>query len=79
VRAQPWQATSRVLSATETRLRAGRPGGAALEAVEVEPPKLAKGETSIVDAIENRSWSCARTQGRPALHQVVAVEQRCRV
>ena len=52
-RASAWQVSSAALSACETLLRDGRPGGTALEAVEVDP-KLAKGEKGLLDAIENR-------------------------
>jgi hypothetical protein len=40
-----------VLTNVEEFLKSGRPGGTTLEAVETEPPKLAKGET-VIDAIE---------------------------
>ena len=50
-RAATWQAASQVQSACEVYLRNGQPGNTTLEAVEVEPPKLNKGET-VVDAIE---------------------------
>ena len=42
--AAAWQAAGGVLTACETWLRDGRPGGTTLDAVEVEVPKLAKGE-----------------------------------
>ena len=38
----------------EAWLRDGRPSGTLLEAVEIEPPKLLKGEDVLLDAIENR-------------------------
>jgi hypothetical protein len=50
VRSAAWEVTSRVLGAVENWLRSGRPGGTTLEAVEIEPPKLLKGE-SLLDAI----------------------------
>jgi hypothetical protein len=50
-RAAAWRICSRVLAATEEWLKTGRPRGTALEAVEIEPPKLNKGE-SILDGIE---------------------------
>jgi hypothetical protein len=45
------RAASAALSNVTTWLRDGRPAGTVLEAVEIEPPKLLKGET-ILDAIE---------------------------
>lgn len=54
IRTAGWQTASAALAACETWLRDGRPGGTALEAVEIEPPKLAKGENGLLDAIENR-------------------------
>ena len=44
VRAAAWQTASGALAAVESWLKDGRPGSTVLEAVEVEPPKLAKGE-----------------------------------
>ncbi|WP_354209566.1 MULTISPECIES: hypothetical protein [unclassified Bradyrhizobium] len=51
VRAAAWQSASQAKAACETWLRSGVPGNCKLEAVEVEPPKLLKGET-VIDAIE---------------------------
>ena len=51
VQTAAWQATSQAKTACEVYLRDGKPGNTTLEAVEVEPPKLNKGET-VVDAIE---------------------------
>ena len=51
VRTAAWQATSQAKTACEIYLRDGKPGNTTLEAVEVELPKLNKGET-VVDAIE---------------------------
>jgi hypothetical protein len=53
-RAQGWTATSQALANVETWLRTGRPGGTSLEAVEVDVPKPAKGESGLLDQIENR-------------------------
>ena len=53
-RAAAWQAASVALQAVEIWLRDGRPHGTALELVEVEPPKPAKGENGQLDQIENR-------------------------
>jgi hypothetical protein len=52
-RSAAWNAAGGVLAACETWLR-DRPGGTLLEAVEIEPPKLLKGEKGLLDAIENR-------------------------
>ncbi len=46
-----WQATSQAKAAVKEWLKSGRPGNTTLEAVEIEPPKLNKGE-SVTDAIE---------------------------
>jgi len=51
VRTAAWQSASGALAACEDWLRHGVPGGCTLEAVEVEPPKLLKGET-VIDGIE---------------------------
>ena len=51
VRTAAWQAASQALAACETWLKTGRPGGTVLAAVEIEPPKLAKGET-VLDGVE---------------------------
>ena len=50
-RAAAWQAASSVHGAVENWLKFGRPGGTQLETVEVEAPKLLKGET-VLDAVE---------------------------
>lgn len=50
VRSAAWRTISNVMSACETWLRDGVPAGVVLEDHEVEPPKLAKGET-LQDAI----------------------------
>jgi hypothetical protein len=50
-RSQAWQAVSGALATCESWLRHGVPGNCKLEAVEVEPPKLNKGE-SVTDGIE---------------------------
>ena len=51
VRTAAWQSVSQAKAACETWLRSGVPGNCKLEAIEVEPPKLNKGET-VIDAIE---------------------------
>ena len=43
-----------MLSSVEGWLKNGRPHGTTIEAVELEPPKLAKGESGLLDQIENR-------------------------
>jgi hypothetical protein len=53
-RAQAWQICARALQAAESWLKTGRPSGTVLEAVEVELPKPARGESGLLDAIENR-------------------------
>ncbi|WP_338833549.1 hypothetical protein [Bradyrhizobium septentrionale] len=50
-RVTAWRAASTALAACEDFLRHGAPGNCKLEAVEVEPPKLNKGET-VIEAIE---------------------------
>jgi hypothetical protein len=50
-RSGAWRAASGALVNVEAWLKGGRPGNATVEAVEVEPPKLNKGE-SITDGIE---------------------------
>jgi hypothetical protein len=50
-RSAAWNAAGRVPQACEAWLRDGRPGGTTLEAVEVEPPKLLKGE-DVLSAVE---------------------------
>jgi hypothetical protein len=50
-RAAEWRICSRLLAATETLLKTGRPGNCVLEAVEIEPVKLLKGEGTL-DGIE---------------------------
>jgi hypothetical protein len=49
-RTTTWRTASQTLSAINAWLVEGRPAGTVLEAIEVEPPKLNKGET-VVDAI----------------------------
>jgi hypothetical protein len=51
VRSTQWQTASVALQAVEGWLRNGRPGNTTLEAVEIEPVRLLKGE-GLVDAIE---------------------------
>jgi hypothetical protein len=46
-----WQAASAALASVEGWLKAGIPGNCTLEATEIEPPKLAKGE-SLLDALD---------------------------
>ena len=53
-RASAWQVSSAALSACETLLRDGRPGGTALEDAAVEPPVPTKSEKSVLDQVENR-------------------------
>jgi hypothetical protein len=53
-RAAAWQAASGALANVETWLKSGRPGNTVLETVETEPPKLAKNEAGLLDAVENR-------------------------
>ena len=63
------QAASGALSSVTAWLKDGRPAGTVLEAVELEPPKLQKGET-VVDAIER-----LRRRGREMradLHRVAS-------
>ena len=71
-RSAAWQASGRVLSVCETYLRDGRPGGAALEAVEVDP-QLAKGEKGLLDAVENRRRRGRELKADAAQHQVGSV------
>ena len=54
VRAAQWRASSAALQSVEVWLRAGRPGGTSLEAVEVSPPAPSKGEKGLLDQIETR-------------------------
>jgi hypothetical protein len=54
VRSAAWQTASGALAAVEDYVRHGVPGNCKLEVVEIEVPKLAKGENSLLDAIENR-------------------------
>jgi hypothetical protein len=54
VRTAAFQSASAAMTNAETWLRDGRPHGTTLEAIEVDPPKLAKGENSLLDQIENR-------------------------
>jgi hypothetical protein len=53
-KAQAWQAISGALSNVENWLRFGLPGNCQIEPIQVEEPKLAKGENGLLDAIENR-------------------------
>jgi hypothetical protein len=53
-RAAAQQAALRVKAACEDWLRYGVPANCQIEAIEVEPPKLAKNEPGLLDAIENR-------------------------
>jgi hypothetical protein len=54
VRSAAWREAGHTLQAVEGWLRNGVPGNVRLEAIEVEPPKLNKGENGLLDAIENR-------------------------
>jgi hypothetical protein len=54
VRTAQWQSASGALANAETWLRDGRPHGVTLHDHETEPPKLAKGENGLLDAIETR-------------------------
>lgn len=56
-RAASWQSAARVVSEVESYLRHGVPGGCALEAVEVEPPKPNKGE-SLLDHLDRVRRRC---------------------
>jgi hypothetical protein len=49
-----WRATTAALSSVESWLNGGKPAGTMLEPIEVEPPKLNKGESGLLDAVENR-------------------------
>jgi hypothetical protein len=54
-RTAQWLAASAVLANAETWLKSGRPGGTTLEDAKKEvEPKLAKNESGLLDAIENR-------------------------
>jgi hypothetical protein len=53
-RVKAWQESSAALSNAESWLRDGRPTNVILEDRETELPKLAKGESTILDQIENR-------------------------
>jgi hypothetical protein len=53
-RSQVWREAGYTLQAVERWLRDGRPPGTSLVDHEIEPPKLAKGENGLLDAIENR-------------------------
>jgi hypothetical protein len=53
-RTAAWHAASRALAATEEWLRTGRPANCTLETVETELPRPARGETGLLDQIENR-------------------------
>ena len=53
-RTATWRDVISVLSSVEGWLKNGRPHGTTIEAVELEPPKLAKGESGLLDQIENR-------------------------
>jgi hypothetical protein len=54
VRAAAFQMAAQAKVTCETYLRDGLPGGTALEAVDVKPPKPTKGETGLLDQIESR-------------------------
>ena len=69
-RASAWQVSSAALSACETLLRDGRPHGTVLEAVEVEPPKPAKGESGLLDQIEKRRRMVR--EARADLHRIAS-------
>jgi hypothetical protein len=53
-RAAAFTTAKQTATAVETWLRDSRPSGTVLQDHEVEPPTLVKGESSILDAIENR-------------------------
>jgi hypothetical protein len=53
-RSATWHAASHVRTACESWLKNGIPAGVMLQDIEVEPPKLAKGENGRLDAIEVR-------------------------
>jgi hypothetical protein len=69
VRTAAWVSASAALSTTEELLRNGRPGNTTLEAVEIEPPKLAKGE-GILDAIERLRRRCRELKAD--LHRIAS-------
>jgi hypothetical protein len=72
VRSQAWREASGALAAVESWLRdGGRPGNTTLEAVEVEPPKLAKGE-DILSALEK-----VRRRGRELKADIHHVRSAC--
>jgi hypothetical protein len=54
VRTAAWQAASQALAACEAWLRDGRPHGTVLEDFDGPEPMLAKGESGLLDAVENR-------------------------
>lgn len=57
VRTAAWQAASRAKAVCEDFLRHGLPGNCQIAETEIEPPKLAKGET-VIDAIERLRRRC---------------------
>jgi hypothetical protein len=68
-RAEAQQAALRVKATCEDYLRHGVPGNCKLEAVEVEPPKLNKGET-VIDGIERLRRRCREL--RADLHRIAS-------
>jgi hypothetical protein len=71
-RSAVWHAASHVLTAVEGWLKNGVPPGVVLEDHEVEVPKLAKGESGLLDAIENR-----RRRGRELRADLRRIESSC--
>ena len=69
-RAAAQQAALRVKANCEQFLRYELPGDCRLEAIEVEPPKLLKGEASLLDAVENRRRRCRELKAD--LHRVAS-------
>ena len=67
-RATAWQAASAAMAACEAYLRDGKPGNTTLEAVEIEPPKLAKGENGLLDAVSRLRHHCREL--RADLHRI---------
>jgi hypothetical protein len=57
VRSAAWQSASQAKAACEDWLRHGVPGNCQIEAIEIEPPKLLKGE-GIIDTIERLRRRC---------------------
>jgi hypothetical protein len=68
VRTAAWRQASAALQACEGYLRHGVPNGCTLEAVDVEPPKLAKNGGGLLDAIENRRRLVR--EGKAELHRI---------